>query len=315
MIKWGILGNAWIARDFMIPAIRSSENGCVFAIASRSEPPADIAPEALRYCSYEAMLENPDVDAVYIPVPNALHAQWSIKAMRAGKHVLCEKPLVCTAQEAREIQRVSKETGRLCMEAFMYRLNTKYTLLRKILKEQDVGRIMAMQAVFGYLLDWDSPARQDRSLGGGCLYDIGCYAVDCMNSLMAGQGASFVRAGAVYSMKDGVDWQCAGSLEYSDGTLGSLLCWFNAPGKQALTLSCEKAVITMDSPFEHGGGIIRVQREDGEQLFEAQEGTDPYRLEAEAFARLISGEGRPMITPEESVYNAQVMDALLSYRP
>lgn len=315
MIRWGILGNAWIARDFMIPAIRASKNGCVFAIASRSEPPADIAPEARRYSSYEALLNDKEVDAVYIPVPNALHAVWSVRAMRAGKHVLCEKPLVCSVEEAREIQRVSKAAGRYCVEAFMYRLNTKYTLLQQILKEQDVGRILAMQAVFGYLLDWDSPARQDRSLGGGCLYDIGCYAVDCMNNLMEGQGASFVRGGATYCMKDGVDYQCAGSLQYSDGTQGSLLCWFNAPGKQSLTLACEKAVITVDSPFEHGGGAIRVLRGDAESVFRAEEGIDPYRLEAEAFADLITGNGKAMLTMEESIRNAQVMDALLAWRP
>ncbi len=315
MIKWGILGNAWIARDFMIPALEKSRNGILAAVASRKEPPADLAPSAKHYSSYEALLEDKEIDAVYVPVPNALHAKWSIEAMKSGKHVLCEKPLVCNAEEAREIKRVSEETGLYCVEAFMYRLNTKMSLLKKVLKEQDTGRIMAMQALFGYTLDWDSPARQDRSLGGGCLYDIGCYAVDCMNQLMALQGSSFEEASASYYMKDGVDYQCAGSIRYSDGTLGSLLCWFNAPGKQALTLVCEKAVIYIDSPFESGDARIVLTKDEKETVFEARSDTDPFRLEAEAFADLITGKGPRMITLDESVTNASVMDALLRSRP
>ena len=315
MIKWGVLGNAWIARDFMIPAIRSSENGQVFAVASRSEPPEDLSPGARRYSSYEALLADEEVDAVYIPVPNALHAKWSIQAMRSGKHVLCEKPLVCTAGEAEMIRQVSGETGRYCVEAFMYRLNAKYTLLKKVLREQDVGRILGMQAHFGYLLDWNSPAREDPALGGGCLYDIGCYAVDCMNDLMAAQGASFEAASGHFYMKGGVDHRCAGSIRYSDGTLGSLLCWFTGPGSQALILSCERGVISVEYPFESGAGRVVLQKDEQTQVFETPAGVDPYRLEAEAFADLIAGKREPMLTLAESINNARVMDALLAGRP
>ena len=316
MINWGILGNAWIARDFMIPAIDQSRNGKVAAIASRGEPPEKIAPEARHYSSYEMLLEDQNIDAVYVPVPNALHAQWSIEAMRHGKHVLCEKPLVCTRSEAEEIRKISQETGKICKEAFMYRLNAKFTLLQKVLREQDAGKILAMQAHFGYLLDWDSPARQDRALGGGCLYDIGCYAVDCMNLLMSQQGAAFEEAAAVYQMKDGVDYQCAGSIRYSDGCLGSILCWFNAPGRQTLTLACENAVITADEPFESGSGSVVLLKGEEKKVFTTEDAGNPYQLEAEAFADLISGQGNvEMITLDESVQNARVMDALLVYRP
>ena len=315
MVNWGVLGNAWIARDFMIPAILNSRNGKIAAIASRTEPPAGLVPEARHYDSYEALLEDEDIDAVYVPVPNALHAKWSIQAMQSGKHVLCEKPLVCREEEAREIFKVSGETGRFCVEAFMYRLNAKMNLLKKVMKEQDVGRILGMQALFGYLLDWDSPAREDRSLGGGCLYDIGCYAVDCMNRLMAEQGTSFEAASASFSMKKGVDFQCAGSIRYADGTLGSLLCYFTGPGSQYLTLSCERAVISMDYPFESGPGKLVLTKGEEKTVFETEAGTDPYQLEAEAFADLVEGKGSPMITPEESIRNAQVMDALLAGRP
>ena len=314
MIRWGVLGNAWIARDFMIPALEKTRNGVLAAIASRSEPPKDLAPTARHYSSYEALLRDQEIDAVYIPVPNALHAKWSIEAMRSGKHVLCEKPLVCTAEEAREIKRVSEETGMYCVEAFMYRLNTKFSLLRKVLKEQDVGRILGMQAHFGYLLDWASPAREDRSLGGGCLYDIGCYAVDCMNLLMKEQGAVFEEGSGSFFVKNGVDYRCAGSLRYSDGALGNLLCGFTGPGSQTLTLSCERGVITADYPFESGGGKVVLSREEEKTIFETEAGIDPYQLEAEAFADLITGNGAPMITLEESVTNAVVMDALLAGR-
>ena len=355
MINWGVLGNAWIARDFMIPALLNSRNGVLAAVASRTEPPKELAPEARHYSSYEALLSDPRIDAVYVPVPNALHAKWSIEAMRSGKHVLCEKPLVCTEEEAREIIRVSKETGRLCMEAFMYRLGARFSLLRSVLATEDMGRILAMQAINGYLLDWASPVREDRELGGGCLYDIGCYCVDSMNLLMAQQGASFEDGEAVFLMKGGADHQCAAGMRYSDGTLASFLCWFNAPAKQSLALVCENGILSVDDPYEPGGGQVKLQRSDGsEKIFETGEGTDPYRLEAEAFADMVTEacavkagdtagqvtEGNTvkagdtgdrvtgdktqadktqavrnvMISLEESLVNAKVMDCLLKSR-
>ena len=315
MIKWGILGNAWIARDFMIPAMQNMRNGVLTAIASRTDPPEDLAPSARHYNSYEALLSDPEIDAVYIPVPNALHAKWSIEAMRHGKHVLCEKPLVCTAQEMLEIMEVSRETGMFCTEAFMYRLNARFQLLRSVLEGEQTGRITAMQAAFGYLLNWASPAREERRLGGGCLYDIGCYCVDSMNLLMEHQGAVFEEASAAFMMKGGVDHQCACSIRYSDGTLGSFLCWFNAPLKQYMTLACENGIVTVDDPYESGPARVTLWQDGTEKVFESPAGEDPYRLEAEAFADVITGKGHAMITPEESLRNAALMDALLAYRP
>jgi len=125
-LRWGVLGNAWIARDFMIPALENSDICDLAAVASRSKVPEDLAPNARHYDSYEALLNDPEIDAIYVPVPNALHMQWTIKALEAGKHVLCEKPLACTAEEGEKMIAAAEKNGVLLMEAFMYRYGAKF---------------------------------------------------------------------------------------------------------------------------------------------------------------------------------------------
>ena len=174
MVRWGVLGNAMIARDFMIPAMEASPLCRVTAVASRSAVPADLAPEAAHYDSYEALLRDPEVDAVYVPVPNALHARWSIEAMRHGKHVLCEKPMACNAETGRHMVQAAEENGVLLMEAFMYRYGGQFRRMMEILDSGVLGPISAMYGCHGYTLNWRSPAREDPALGGGCLSEVGC---------------------------------------------------------------------------------------------------------------------------------------------
>lgn len=211
-VRWGVLGNAWIARDFMIPALQRSEICELAAVASRSTFPADIAPNAVHYNSYEALLNDPTIDAIYVPTPNALHKKWTIAALEAGKHVLCEKPIACTAQEAEEMIAASEKAGKLLMEAFMYRYGGKFRKMMEILQSGVLGKIKAVQGSHGYTLDWASPAREDPALGGGSLYDVGCYVVDCMNAVAKEQGGTLRNAQA-YTLGDPVDYHAAAALE------------------------------------------------------------------------------------------------------
>ena len=170
VVRWGILGNAMIARDFMIPAMEASDLCQVTAVASRTAVPASIAPHAKHYDSYEALLHDPEVDAVYVPVPNALHEKWSIEAMRCGKHVLCEKPMACTAAAGERMLRAAEDNRVLLMEAFMYRYGEPFRKMMQIVSDGTIGPIAAMYGCHGYTLDWASPAREKAELGGGSIY-------------------------------------------------------------------------------------------------------------------------------------------------
>jgi len=308
-VRWGVLGNAWIARDFMIPALENSEICELAAVASRSKFPAELAPNAKHYDSYEALLADPDIDAIYVPVPNALHKQWTIKALEAGKHVLCEKPLSCTVEETRQMIAVAEEKDLLLMEAFMYRYGAKFQKLMEILDSGILGEIKAMSGCHGYTLDWASPAREDPKLGGGCLYDVGCYVVDCMNAVMAKQGAELADCSTALRMKGAVDWHASAWLRYDNGVIGTLQSWFDAASEQRMLIAGEKGTLVIPHLFEGSSGEMYLTVGDKTETIIA-ENIDPYQLEAEAFSRAVLGLEDDRMPLADSVRNMQALDKL-----
>lgn len=308
-VRWGVLGNAWIARDFMIPALEKSEICVLTAVASRSQVPKELAPNAKHYSSYEALLLDPDIDAVYVPVPNALHMQWAIRAMEAGKHVLCEKPLSCTEEEAKQMADAAEKNGVLLMEAFMYRYGGKFVKMMEILDSGVLGPIKAMHGCHGYTLDWASPAREDPKLGGGCLYDVGCYVVDCMNAVMARQGAKLQQTGAALRDKNGVDWHATAWLRYDNGVIGALQSWFDAASEQRMLIAGEKGTLTIPHLFEGTGGEMYLTV-DGKTETITVPDADPYQLEAEAFSRTVLGGADERMPLSHSIANMAALDML-----
>lgn len=308
-VRWGVLGNAMIARDFMIPELRGSELCRVTAIASRGALPDAFAPECRRYGSYEALLADSEIDAVYVPVPNALHAQWAIRAMQHGKHVLCEKPMACTAADGDAMRRAAEENGVLLMEAFMYRCGEKFRRMMQIVDSGVLGRIRSMQGTHGYPLTWKSPAREDAGLGGGCLYDVGCYVVDCMNAVMAAQGERLLQVGGSLGCRGGVDWNAACWLRYDGGTLGTLSSWFNAQQEQRMVLVGERGTLCVPMLFEPDAGELLLTL-DGKTERIPVPGSACYRLEAEAMSRaILYGESLP-IRLFETMQNLDALERL-----
>ena len=307
-VRWGVLGNAWIARDFMIPALERSEICELAAVASRGKFPAEIAPGAVHYDSYEALLNDPTIDAVYVPTPNALHKKWTIAALEAGKHVLCEKPIACTAAEAEEMIAAAEKSGKLLMEAFMYRYGGKFRKLMEILQSGVLGRIKAVQGSHGYTLDWASPAREDPALGGGCLYDVGCYVVDCMNAVAKAQGGKLTDAKAL-TMGSPVDYHAAAALSYDCGILGVLESWFDAAQEQRVLIAGEKGTLCIPLLFEGGGGEMYLNVGEKTETITVPH-ADPYQLEAEAFSRAILGVENDLMPLEDTLSNMQTLDKL-----
>lgn len=307
-VRWGVLGNAWIARDFMIPALEKSEICDLAAVASRSAVPEDLAPGAKHYSNYEALLQDPQIDAVYVPVPNALHKEWTIAALNHGKHVLCEKPIACTAAEAAEMITAAEKNGKLLMEAFMYRYGGKFQKLMEILRSGVLGKIKAVQGSHGYTLDWASPAREDPKLGGGCLYDVGCYVVDCMNAVAKQQGGTLRDAKAL-TQGSPVDYHAAAALEYDCGILGVLESWFDAAQEQRVLIAGEKGTLCIPMLFEGGGGEMYLKAGTQTQTISVPH-ADPYQLEAEAFSRAILGEEAELMPLEDTLSNMRTLDKL-----
>ena len=307
-VRWGVLGNAWIARDFMIPALEKSEICELAAVASRGKFPAEIAPDAVHYDSYEALLADPTIEAVYVPTPNALHKKWTVAALEAGKHVLCEKPIACTAAEAEEMIAAAEISGKLLMEAFMYRYGGKFRKMMELLESGVLGKIKAVQGSHGYTLDWASPAREDPKLGGGCLYDVGCYVVDCMNAVAKSQGGKLVDARA-FTMGSPVDYHAAAALSYDCGILGVLESWFDAAQEQRVLIAGEKGTLCIPMIFEGGGGELYLTVDGKTETIEVPH-ADPYQLEAEAMSRAILGIENDLMPLEDTLANMQTLDKL-----
>lgn len=237
-IRWGVLGYARIASESVIPALRRAGNAELRAVASRD--PARREACRVRYAvpelpdRYEALLADPAIDALYIPLPNSLHQEWTLRALAAGKHVLCEKPLGLTGAEARTMRAAAGRHGVLLMEAFMYRYTERTRRVLEIVRSGQLGEIREVGSTFRFFLDRPTSIKWQPGLGGGSLYDVGCYPVNFIGlvadaSAGTGPGTAVpVAATAVAEWSGGVDVAFAGALRYASGLLGVVHSGFNA---------------------------------------------------------------------------------------
>ncbi len=269
----------------MLPAIEASRNGRLVAIASRDLDRARrMAAQTSAHVSesYEAVLADPEVDAVYIPLVNSVHKEWTLRAFAARKHVLCEKPLAMNAAEAEEMAAAATSAGRQLMEAFMYRFHPR---MRAFI--DDLRDPLHVQASFGFSLMDRSNYRMRPELGGGALLDVGCYTVNVARWILGEPEDVLARARV-----QGVDMTVAGLLQFSAGRTASLWASFESPEEQGLTVVTAKELHRLDTPFSYTGEA------------------DPYRLMVESFADSIL-EDRPVaIPPSESIANMRVIDRI-----
>lgn len=229
-LRWGILGCARITRRGLAPGIRNSETGTLQALASRDLSTAQAWAEEFgvprAYGSYDELLADPDVDAVYIPLPNELHLPWTVKAADAGKHVLCDKPLALDADEAWRMAEHCRDRGVLLMEGFMWRHQPRVEDLRKQIARGDIGTLKIVRVSFSFACpadDW----RMDPTRGGGPLWDIGTYGVNCCR-LYAGAEPSRIQAQGRFA-PSGVDLTVSAQLTFPNGVIGLIDCSFEVP--------------------------------------------------------------------------------------
>ncbi|HWE64422.1 MAG TPA: Gfo/Idh/MocA family oxidoreductase, partial [Chloroflexota bacterium] len=235
-IRWGILSTANIGLKAFIPGVAASRNGVVAAIASRDSSRAQEAAARLgiprAHGSYEALLADPEVDAIYNPLPNSMHAEWTLKAAEAGKPILCEKPLARDAAEAAAMVEGCRAHGVLLMEAFMYRFHPQQARVRALLDEGAIGELRAVRSGFTFHLRSLDPrnVRLQRDLAGGALMDVGCYCINAMRMLF-GEEPRWFSAQGDYREQFGVEVTMAGVLGFSDQRMATFDCGFRAMGQ------------------------------------------------------------------------------------
>ena len=315
-IRWGILGTAHIAATAYIPAIRASRNGVLFAVASRDAAKAETFARAHGcsrwHASYEALLADPEVDAIYLPLPNGLHATWALKAAAAGKPVLVEKPLAANAAEARAMFAAHAAQGLALQEALMFRLHPLTLRVKALLDAGTIGRLRSVRASFFADIQGNDNIRLQNHLAGGALRDLGCYCVSVLR-LMAGDEPDAVRAVADFSGDTEIDLRMAGVLRFPNGVVGDFACGFGVPFSCDYELIGETGRMRVDQgamvAWPDSAFPIQVWTAQGHEVIVVPE-ANHYQLMAEAFAdAVLSGAPLPF-TAEETLRNLTVMDQL-----
>ncbi|HSW43259.1 MAG TPA: Gfo/Idh/MocA family oxidoreductase [Patescibacteria group bacterium] len=321
-LRWGILSTARIATEKTIPGMLRAARCEVVAIGSRDS--ARAAAVAARHGiprvhgSYEALLADPHVDAVYVPLPNHLHAEWTIAAARAGKHVLCEKPLAVTAEDAERMIAVCRAEGVALMEAFMYRLHPSWVAVRELVAGGRIGRLTAVTSWFSYFNDDPANIRNIQAYGGGALFDIGCYSVN-LSRMLFGSEPERVEAAVARDQVSGVDVLASGLLEFGGG-VATFTCSTRAEPDQQVHVYGTEGRISIGIPFNippdrptrvylTAGGDPPVEPATETLTFEP---ADAYGVEAERFAAAILDGGPLPTPPEDAVANLRVIERLFA---
>ena len=318
-LRFGIISTARIGLERVIPAMQKGQAVSIEAIASRDHNRAAKAAKTLDiakvYGSYEALLADPDIDAVYNPLPNHLHVPVSIQAMEAGKHVLCEKPIALDANEAKTLIDARERTGMVIAEAFMVRHHPQWQKAREILQSGRIGRPRAVQAIFSYMNRDPDNVRNQADIGGGGIYDIGCYPIVTARYLFDDEP---VRALALIERDPdfGTDRLASAILHFPEGQ-AQFICSTQLVAQQRFSVLGTEGRIELDIPFtplEHQTSRLLI--DDGSHRgFEAAEeirfdDINQYTLQGDHFARVVRGDDRLAFPIEDAVRNMAVIDAL-----
>lgn len=317
-LRWGVLGAAGIAKRSVIPGIQQSEWNEVAAIASRDEEKGRRAAEELgiakAYGSYEALLADDAIDAVYIPLPNHLHKEWTIRAAEAGKHVLCEKPFALNAQDAEEMKAAAEKAGVKVAEAFMYRHHPRYKMILDVIDSGEIGQIRGIHGTFTFNNAGDAGnVRYRRDWGGGGLYDVGVYPITAARLLLR-QEPEAVTVRAFFSPEhDNVDMMASGLLEFPDGVAATFDCGMWAAFRNTLEVLGTDGIIEVPSAFVAGpdsGANFFVTAKGARREVEVPK-VNQFALECDDFARTVLFGEPQKFTPDDAVRNMRIVDACL----
>jgi D-xylose 1-dehydrogenase (NADP+, D-xylono-1,5-lactone-forming) len=309
-VQWGILSTASI-NDKFLAGLAESETCQALAVGSRDTARAEAYAREhgieRAYGSYEELLADPDVEAVYISLPNALHLPWTRRALKAGKHVLCEKPLSRSPDEVRAAFDVAEREGRLLMEAFMFRHNPQTARLAQLVRGGAVGRLRLIRSSFSFFIHDPADVRLGAELAGGALMDVGCYCVSGAR-LLAGEPTSAL--GWELIGGDGVDVAFVGTLRFPDHVYAQFDAGFVFADRHHLEVVGEEASLFLADPWHGRTPVIELRRDHRVLERIEPEPVNSYRLEAENLAAAIRGEGAPLLGRDDAVGQARAIQGL-----
>ncbi|HUB04100.1 MAG TPA: Gfo/Idh/MocA family oxidoreductase [Solirubrobacteraceae bacterium] len=310
-VKWGIVSTAHINRLFLAGA-RQSDGLEILAVASRDQARADEYARENRieraYGSYDALLKDPDIDAVYISLPNSMHVDVTIEALEAGKHVLCEKPLSRHTSEVERAFDTAERNDRLLMEAFMWRHNPQTRRLTELVEERAIGRIRIIRAAFGFVTNDLANVRLSRDLDGGALMDVGCYCVSGAR-LIAGEPERVAGEQALGGRQNGVDVAFAGVMRFADDVTAHFDAGLALASRDLLEVVGDEGTLRLTDPWHcRQPGIDLIRGNQAERI--EIEAENSYRLEAENLSAAIRGEGQTLLGRADAVGQASTIEAL-----
>ncbi len=312
VLHWGLLSTARINRA-LIPPLRASARNELIAVASRELETAKAyasewsIPRA--YGSYDDLLADPNIDVIYNPLPNALHAEWTIKAVQAGKHVLCEKPLALSTDEVDAMDAAAKQAGVVVAEAFMYRHHPQTLKVKEMVDNGAIGSLRLVRGAFTFNLTRKADVRLDPALGGGSIWDVGCYPISYARYIV---GAEPMEAyGWQIAGPGGVDETFVGQMRFANGVCAQFDCGFRAPFRTHIEIVGSDGAISIPHPFRPGlGERITVTRGDDVQTLTIP-GEELYVGEVEDMADAILLGKPPRVSLADSRGNVATIAALL----
>ncbi len=313
-LRWGILSTARIGMNALAPAFKDSKEAELIAISSRDKTKAQEAADRLgiprAYGSYEELLEDPDIDIVYIPLPNGMHPEWAVKAAQKGKHILCEKPIANDAELTRRMIEDVGQYGVVLMEAFMWRFHPQHHKVREIIASGELGRARLVRIGFSFW--FDSPNfRFDPAQGGGAMMDVGCYCVNISRFIFDTEPVR-AYASAEFDPKNDVDLSLSGHLLFPDNTVSLIDCSFRMAGRQEYEVICEKGMIEVPLAILPGAGPARIYVTGDSRRQEATvEGLNQYTAEIDHLSACVRERKMPVYPPESSLKNMKILDALI----
>lgn len=309
-VRFGIVGVGRVTRKRFLPALLSTEHAMLKAAASRDISRAKALGPQRAYDSYSTLLRDPEVDAVYIATHNGLHRSLVIEALQHGKHVLCEKPLGCSADECNEMLATAAATQRLLMEAFMYRYHPQIGRAQALVREGVIGELRVVEASFRFLLTQADDPRLRRDWGGGALLDVGCYCVNFAR-LFLGDVPRDVHAWATIHSVHGIDTSVHTVLVYESGKHATLSCGFESGLYQRAVLIGTEGVLELSEPFVTWARPPRltVHADERERVI-AFDPVNTFRMEIDDFCTAIRSNTTPLLEADEALLNARVLDRI-----
>jgi predicted dehydrogenase len=308
-VKWGIISTADINRK-VIPGAHASPKVELVAVASRDQARGDEYAKTWEieraYGTYDALLADPDIEVVYISLPNTMHCEWSIKALEAGKHVLCEKPLSRHREEVEAAFDAADRAGRLLSEAFMYRHNPQTKRAKELVDEGAIGELRLVRSAFSYSLYDEENIRLRTDLEGGALMDVGCYTVSG-SRLFAGEPEKAY--GEAWFGPSGTDWVFGGTLRFPGDVLGLFDCGTAMTERDELEAIGSEGSLFLDDPWHCGVPVIELRRDGKVERIELDP-ADSYRLELENVSDAIRGEAALLLSRDDAIGQVRALAAL-----